>query len=115
MALLSDLSPPERPAGLMERWYRFRDRTMRRPDFQRWAARFPLTRPIARQRQRDLFDLVSGFVYSQILQACVRLKVFEALADGPRTVGDLAMYLNLKPDMAHRLLADAAGVPPLER
>jgi hypothetical protein len=52
-----------------------------------WAAAFPLTprriaRPIARAR---LFDLVAGFVYSQVLLACVRLNLFEILAEGPQT------------------------------
>jgi demethylspheroidene O-methyltransferase len=32
---------------------------------------------------RALFDLVAGFVYSQVLLACVRLRLFEHLADGP--------------------------------
>ena len=44
--------------------------------------RFPLTRPIARRRARELFDLCAGFVYSQVLLACVRLRLFEILAEG---------------------------------
>ena len=39
------------------------------PRFRRWAAAFPLTRPIARRRARELFDLCAGFVYSQVLLA----------------------------------------------
>ena len=45
------------------------DRLFASPRFQRWAAAFPLTRPIARRRARGLFDLVAGFVYSQVLFA----------------------------------------------
>jgi demethylspheroidene O-methyltransferase len=41
-----------------------------RPSFRAWAARFWLTRPIARRRARALFDVCAGFVYSQVLFAC---------------------------------------------
>ena len=59
------------------------------PRFQRWAAAFPLTRPIAQRRARALFDLCAGFVYAQVLLACVQLRLFEILAEGPQTVGSL--------------------------
>ncbi len=48
------------------------------PDFQRFAGTFVLTRPIARRRAGALFDLCAGFVYSQILLACVRLAAFRS-------------------------------------
>ncbi|MCC7280468.1 MAG: methyltransferase, partial [Chromatiaceae bacterium] len=50
-----------------------RNRLLASPAFQRWAVDFPLTRPIAQRRARALFDVTAGFVYSQILFACVRL------------------------------------------
>lgn len=61
------------------RWRALRNRLLASPAFQRWAAAFPLTRPVARRHTRELFDLVAGFVYSQVLAACVRLEVFETL------------------------------------
>ncbi len=73
------------------------------PGFQRWAAIFPLTRPLARRRSRELFDIVAGFVYSQVLFACVRLKVFEILSEGVQSVEHLAVRLDLPPDAARRL------------
>ena len=57
------------------------------------GGRSPLTRPIARKRARALFDLCAGFVYSQILLACVRLRLFEFLADGPRSVEAVAAHI----------------------
>jgi demethylspheroidene O-methyltransferase len=56
-----------------------RNRLLASPGFQRWAAAFPLTRPVARRHTRELFDLVAGFVYSQVLAACVALDLFEDL------------------------------------
>ncbi len=97
------------PAGgsLIERWFAWRDRLLGDPRFQRWAARFPLTRRVAERRSRELFDLCAGFVYSQVLLACVRLRLFDALAAGPCTLAELARRLGLAEDAAARLL-DAA-------
>jgi demethylspheroidene O-methyltransferase len=101
--------------GLSERWFRFRDRLLADPRFQRWAARFPLTRRVAERRSRELFDLVAGFVYSQVLVACVRLRVFDELADGPRRLASLAPRLGLAPDAAARLFDAAVSLRLLRR
>lgn len=77
------------------------------PRFRAWAAAFPLTRVIARRRAKALFDLCGGFVYSQILQACVELRLFDYLRDKPRSLAELAAHLRLDPAAA-RVLLDAA-------
>ena len=89
------------------------DRTRPAPGqsaFRRWATAFPLTRPIARWRATALFDLGAGFVYAQVLAACVRLRLFDLLAEGPQTLAALAPRLGLAPDAAERLLAAAAAL-----
>jgi demethylspheroidene O-methyltransferase len=100
---------------LGERWRDWRHRTVARPDFQRWAAAFPLTRPVARRHARELFDLVAGFVYSQVLLACVRLDLFERLAAGPVSEAALAAQLNLGDEALGRLLAAAEALELVER
>jgi demethylspheroidene O-methyltransferase len=57
-----------------------------------------------------LFDLCAGFVYSQTLLACVRLKLFEILRDGPRSSQHLSGLIGLTPDAAERLLRAAASL-----
>lgn len=83
------------------------DRLQSSRHFRRAAMAFPLTRPIARRRARDLFDLAGGFVYTQVLTACVQLDLPELLRRGPATAETLALPLGLAPDAARRLL-DAA-------
>ena len=73
--------------SLHDRLLGLRDAILANPGFQRFAGTFALTRPIARRRAGALFDLCAGFVYSQILLACVRLKLFDHLADGPLEFG----------------------------
>jgi demethylspheroidene O-methyltransferase len=91
------------------------DRLLTSPRFRNWAAAFPLTRPIARRRARALFDICAGFVYAQVLQACVRLKVFEILAEGPQTQAGLAHRMGLSAEAAERLLAAAISLKLVAR
>ncbi len=101
--------------ALEDRVLATRDRVLANPAFQRWAAGFPLTRRIARKRARALFDLCAGFVYSQVLHACVRLGVCDILVERPRTPEQLAALLALPPDAAMRLLEAAEALRVVER
>lgn len=96
--------------ALRERWLAFRNGLIANAGFQRWAAGFPLTRAVAHHHERALFDLVAGFVYSQVLAACVRLQVFDALAEGPLSVGALAQRLSLPADATTRLMRAAVAL-----
>jgi len=102
------------PTRLIDRWIDWRNRLLSDPRFQRWAADFPLTRPIARSRAKGLFDLVAGFVYSQTLAACVRLDLFRILKDGPMSVGVLAERLDLSVEATTRLMGAAASLRLVE-
>ena len=86
------------------------DRAAFRPGLLAWATRFPLTRPVARRRAGALFDLCAGFVYSQVLVACVRLRLFEALRRGERNEVDLARGLDLPLAGMRRLLVAASAL-----
>jgi len=97
-------------------WLAWRDRCLSSPRFQHWAAAFPLTRWIARRRARAVFDLVAGFVYSQVLCACVRLHLFDRLAhQGPLSLSELARQLDLPEPAALRLLDAAVALRLVER
>ncbi len=99
---------------LHERWCAWRDAILTSPDFQRRAARSWWMRPIARRRARALFDLVAGFVYSQVLLACVRLRLFDLLAQGPLSAAQIQRQLNLPAEGALRLLNAAVSLELLE-
>ncbi len=92
------------PASL---WKSLRDRLLGDARFQHWAARFRLTRPVARREARALFDICAGFVYAQVLAACVELDIFERLAVQPLPVEALAQACALPLRQMH-LLAEAA-------
>jgi len=108
------MAPVDAALAWSDRWFSTRDRLLASPRFQRWATAFPLTRPIARRRARRLFDLCAGFVYSQVLLACMRLHLFELLAERPQTVAELARRLALTEENAARLAAAAAALGLVE-
>lgn len=93
-----------------ELWIDPLNRLIARPRFQAWAARSPLTRWIARRRARQIFDLCAGFVYSQVLLACVRLRIFELLAEGPLDLATISERIGLSGDATRRLLRAASSL-----
>jgi demethylspheroidene O-methyltransferase len=112
------LKPPGSAAaarGWIERWQAWRDARLTNAGFRRWAARFPLTRPVARRRAARLFDLMAGFVYSQVLAACVELRLFDLLAGGPLTLQALVERTGLDEDALRRLLDAAVSIELIER
>lgn len=98
-----------------ERVYAARDRLLASPKFHKFAAGFPLTKPIARRQARAAFDLCAGFVYSQILYACVQLGIFEILKDGPKSRAEIARATGLSDEAADRLLSGAIALRLLEK
>jgi demethylspheroidene O-methyltransferase len=99
---------------LADRAYGLRDSILASQRFQIMAARFPLTRRISAKRARDCFDLCAGFVYSQVLFACVKLDLFELLARRPLSVAEVARRTKLNEDAARRLLLAAASLDLLQ-
>jgi hypothetical protein len=57
-----------------------------------------------------LMEISFGFVHSQALFSAYELGVFDALADGPRTVDEVATTIGITPTACRRLLMVLAGL-----
>lgn len=101
--------------GWRERFARRIDRWMTSPGLNRMATASPLTRWLVRRRSARLFDLMAGFVHSQVLLACVRLKLFDLVLVAPRSADELAIQCRLPTDSLQRLLDSAVALHLLER
>jgi demethylspheroidene O-methyltransferase len=93
-----------------QRRIEWRNRIFASPRFRRFALGNPLMRGVGRAKAESLFNLVNGFVYSQVLLACVRTGLVGRLAEGPLTVADAAVFAELPHDAAERLLKAAASI-----
>lgn len=91
------------------------NRLIARPGFQSWASRFPLTRGQARRDGSALFDVVQGFVQSQVLMAVVELDLLRRLRGGPQSAETLARATGIAPDRMTVLLQGAAALNLLRR
>lgn len=101
--------------SLRDRWRDLRNSILTDPRFHRYASTSWLLAPIARRQAASLFDLVAGFVYSQILFACVRTGLLEALRAGPLGCDQIAGGIGLGTDATRRLLTAAAPLGLVER
>lgn len=108
-------APVRQTLSWHDRWLLWRNRVLANPVFQQRAARSVFTRPVARRRAGQLFDLVAGFVYSQVLLACVRLRLFDRLHDAPQDASDLAAQLDMEPHAVARLLQAGCALQLLQR
>ena len=118
MQQLDVASPPAATAAPSSRLEGMRDRMdrwMTHPRAYRWALSNPLTRWFALRRTRRIFDLMSGFVHSQVLLCCVRLKLFALLQKAPATLEELAMRTQVPAAALQRLLLSAVSLGLLER
>lgn len=95
-------------------WIRWRNKRLSNPEFHRFAADFPPTRAVAHKRAGALFDLVAGFVYSQVLHACIQLEILKTLQSGPMEPAALAAMADVPTPSMLRLLHAAAALELVE-
>ncbi|NBC97354.1 MAG: methyltransferase domain-containing protein [Deinococcus-Thermus bacterium] len=96
--------------SLAARVRRWRNRLVAAPGFQSRAAANPLTRRATRKDGERLFDLVAGFVHSQVLLALVELDLLADLMDAPRSAGALAARHRIEPQRMTALLRAGAAL-----
>lgn len=94
-------------------WHRYRNMLLQRQRFHHRIGRTPLLRRIAQQRATQLHHVTAGFVYSQVLFACVELELFEQLRNGPKRISEIARG-ELTEQGLERLLLAAAAIELLE-
>ena len=90
-------------------------RLLARRDVQRRAERLPIAGWLARRDGAAIFDLVQGFVASQVLAALIELEVLQALLAGPASAGDLAADTGLPAERMAELLRAAAALSLVRR
>lgn len=106
-----------RPRFLPDRhaMYRWWVRLAGARGFQSWASAMPGTRRLARRDGQALFDLVSGFVYSQILKAFVELDMPALLRKEPLPAWRLAARTRMDPRRMEVLCQGAVAIGLLKR
>lgn len=102
--------PESRKEPLAVRLRLWRSRRIASPGFRALIARLPGFNAIANRHANDLFRLTSGFVQSQVLTACVRVGLLQALVDRCLSASALADICALPPARMELLLAMAESL-----
>ena len=85
------------------------------PHAQKYFQSQFFTRFIVKKQSEQLFDLVAGFVYSQILYSCVTLKIFENLKSKPLKSSELEKKCGLNTESFDCLISAAVSLGLLQR
>ncbi|MXP45552.1 methyltransferase [Allopontixanthobacter sediminis] len=108
------MSRPDDPAPVSlnwrTRWALRRNRILGSRKFQDWAARTPVFRSVARRKAARQFDLVAGFVYTQITYIFVQSGLIGFLGNSARTEAEIVRFLDFPQDAAARILKAGAAL-----
>lgn len=103
-------------APTQKSWHGWAARLIARPGFQDWAARLPLIRRVARRDGEEIFDILQGFVASQVLSALIELGLLRyVLEAGPQTAASLAFRYDVPAHRMADLLQAGAAIDLLRR
>ena len=97
-----------------DRMLQWLERIYASPSLYKWSLSNPLTRWITKRRTQQIFDLMSGFVYSQVLLGCVRLDLFRMLHQRPLNLQQISLQTQLPEQALQRLLLSAVSLGLLE-
>ena len=100
--------------SLWDRICILKDKLIADTRFQNRVAKIPFLKNIAKKRANQLFDVMAGFVYTQILLSCVRLDIFNLLKDGPLTLEEIKKSCSLDIIPLKKLLDAAISIHLLE-
>ncbi|OUV99902.1 MAG: hypothetical protein CBD16_07255 [Betaproteobacteria bacterium TMED156] len=91
---------------------KIRDRILLNAKFRNYFENTWVFKPFVKSQANQIFDLVSGFVYSQILFACISLDLLEKLRGGPVKLSNLAEICSVDLPEMQRLIdgAKALGI-----
>ncbi|MFN8878341.1 MAG: methyltransferase [Gemmatimonadota bacterium] len=101
---------PAVPLSLADRLLMLRDRLYASRAFHRFASTYAPWRWITRVRSRQVFDLVGGFVYTQVITTCFAVDLFRLLDGGPQDEATIARHTGLGDEGTRRLLRAAASL-----
>ena len=97
-----------------DRLLQWLERIYASPRLYKWSLSNPFTRWITKRRTQKIFDLMSGFVYSQVLLGCVRLDLFKMLYQRPLDLQQISLQTRVPGEALQRLLLSAVSLGLLE-
>ncbi len=97
-------------------WFSLRpERLIAKPRFQDIVSRLPFARSFARRDGEEIFQLLQGFVASQVLSALVELGILRRLLDRPMSAGAIGVASGIAEQRIELLLRAGTALRLLKR
>jgi len=101
-------SIPER--SLFERFYQLKVKLFSSVRFHRFISKIPLIKYLINYEGSRIYDVMAGFVYSQILHSLVELEILKYLRSGGKSLSELSDFLMMSEDRTVILLRGACAL-----
>ncbi len=96
--------------GWKARWALRRNRVIGSAKFQQWAARTPIFRMVARRKAAKQFNLIAGFVYTQIVTVYAQTGLLDFLGTEPRNRQAIKDFLGWDAAATDRILRAGTAI-----
>lgn len=109
------VATPAAPTSWLLRMAQKRTEWLSNPRLHAWASQSVFTRWLVRRRAHELFDVMAGFVHTQVLLACLELELLPRLQHGGQSAAALAKRHDMDTDAMTALLDSAVTLRLLRR
>ena len=99
----------------MEIFTNWMNNLVAKPSFHSFIKKIPIIRRLALNDGKKIYDLVAGFVYSQVLLAIIELRLIDFLITGKRKIDEISRFTGLSEDKCALLCNAAASVGLLRK
>ena len=99
----------------MEIFTNWMNNLVAKPSFHSLIKKIPIIRRLAFNDGKIIYDLVAGFVYSQVLLAIIELRLIDFLITGKKKIDDISRFTGLPYDKCILLCNAAASVGLLKK
>jgi len=85
-----------------DRFLQWLEQLYANPTLYKLSLTNPLTRWVTRRRTQKLFDLMAGFVHTQVMLGCIRLDLFKMLHKSPADMKQIAQRVQMPEPILQR-------------
>ena len=86
-----------------------------KPSFHSFIKKIPIIRQLAFNEGEKIYDLVAGFVYSQILLAFIELSLIDFFISGRKSIDEITKYTGLSSNKCLLLCNAATSIGLLKK
>jgi demethylspheroidene O-methyltransferase len=96
--------------GLLNRLYRLKVNLFASERFHNYISRIPVVKYLINYEGGRIYDIMAGFVYSQVLHSIVELDLLKYLMSGGKSISEISRFVDISEDRLRILLRGACAL-----